>query len=197
VKDGLQLILSKDSAPRFVLLETNLILRDGNADLVSKNTEGIIPVVKHWIPSLREQYEPICLFASMMLGSTGIDAQAGNKKVNMNLLNESIKHRIEKDNPIPADKAESRIQEIKQLIKKLEEKGTRFVFFETPVNERILHLRKFEQTRDIVQREFPADKYIYLPSDTTKYLTTDGEHLDYEGQQRYSSFLKKNIEEFL
>lgn len=35
------------------------------------------------------------------------------------------------------------------------------------------------------------------PNDTTKYLTTDGEHLDYEGQQRYSSFLKKNIEEFL
>ena len=197
VKDGLKLILSKDDAPKFVLVETNLILSGVSSKLVSKQTEGIIPVIRRQFPSLREQYEPICLFASLMMSSTGINAQAGKKKVNKNLLNESIKRRIEEDEPIPVGKAESRIREIKQLIKELEGRGTQFFFFEMPVNERVLHLRSYEQTREITQREFPTDKYIYLPSDTTKYLTTDGIHLDYEGQQRFSHFFKMNIEAYL
>ena len=197
VEDGLKLILSKEDAPKYVLVETNLILRDGNAELISKNTEGIIPIIRRKLPSLREQYEPICLFASLIMSSTGINAQAGKSTVNMDLLNESIKRKIEEDKPVPEDEAESRIQDIKKLINELEGKGTQFIFFEMPVNERILHLNSFEQTKEIVQREFPTDKYIYLPSDTANYLTTDGQHLDFEGQQRFSHYFKKNLVEYL
>ena len=197
VEDGLKLILSKENAPKFVLVETNFLLRNGNTELVSKQTEGIIPTIRRKFPSLRERYEPICLFASLMMGSTGINVQLDKKKVNMDLLNENIKRWIEEDEPIPTEKAESRIQEIKKLIKELEEKGCQFIFFEMPVNERLLHLRSFEQTREIAQREFPTNKYIYLPSDTVKYLTTDGIHLDYEGKQRFSHFFKMNLKDFL
>ena len=195
VEDGLKIILSKGEVPKYVLVETNLLLREGNAELVSNITEGLIPKIRRWIPSLREQYEPICLFASLMMNSTGINPQAGMSTVNKDLLKERINRQLEEDELIPDKKVESRLYDIKKLISKLEGKGTQFVFFEMPVNEELLHLKRYEQIREIMQREFPANKYVYLPSDTTKYLTTDGEHLDFDGQQRFSHYFSKILKE--
>lgn len=190
VEDGLKIILSKGKTPKYVLVETNLFLREGNTELVSRITKGIVPEIRKWVPSLREQYEPICLFASMLMSSANINPQAGMSKVNLDLLNESINLKLENDELIPEEKAKSRLQDIKKLIFELEEKGTQFVFFEMPVNERLLHLKKYEQIRGIMQKEFPSNKYTYLPADTSKYLTTDGEHLDFDGQQRYSHYFR-------
>jgi len=195
VEDGLKIILSKKDVPKLVLLETNLLLIDGNPELVSRITNGVIPKIRHWIPSLREQYEPISLFASLMMNSTGINPQAGMAKVDMNLLNESINRHIAEDRLMPDEWIKRRGETIKALIAGLESKGTRFVFFEMPVNERLLHLKKNDQMRAFVKKEFPTSKYLYLPSDTFKYLTTDGEHLDFEGQQRFSHYFRKVLED--
>jgi hypothetical protein len=195
VEDGLKIILSKKDVPKLVLLETNLLLIDGNPELVSRITNGVIPKIRHWIPSLREQYEPISLFASLMMNSTGINPQAGMAKVDMNLLNESINRHIAEDRLMPEEWIKRRGETIKALIAGLESKGTRFVFFEMPVNERLLHLKKNDQMRAFVKKEFPTSKYLYLPSDTFKYLTTDGEHLDFEGQQRFSHYFRKVLED--
>jgi hypothetical protein len=195
VEDGLKIILSKKDVPKLVLLETNLLLIDGNPELVSRITNGVIPKIRHWIPSLREQYEPISLFASLMMNSTGINPQAGMAKVDMNLLNESINRHIADDRLMPEEWIKRRGETIKALIAGLERKGTRFVFFEMPVNERLLHLKKNDQIRSFVKKEFPTSKYLYLPSDTSKYLTTDGEHLDFEGQQRFSHYFRKVLDD--
>lgn len=193
VEDGLRIILSKKDAPKIVLVETNLLLTDGNTEFVSKITDGIIPTFRYWIPSLREQYEPICIFASLLIKSTGINPQVGMVKVNMNLLNESINRHLKEDRLMPDEWMKRRGKTINTLISKLEEKGTRFVFFEMPVNERLLHLKKFNQVRDLTKKEFPNNKYLYLQPDTSKYLTTDGLHLDYEGQQRFSHYFRNIV----
>ena len=62
-----------------------------------------------------------------------------------------------------------------------------------PVNQEAYHLKELEQTRKMVRMAFPNSRYAYLPNDTTTYLTTDGLHLDYEGQQRYSHFIKQAL----
>lgn len=195
VEDGLKIILRKKNVPKLVLVETNLLLIDGNSELVSRITNGVIPMIRRWIPSLREQYEPICLFASLMMSSTGINPQAGMAKVDMNLLNESINRHIAEDRLMSEEWVKHRGKNIKELIAELEGKGTRFVFFEMPVNEKLLHLKKSNQMRAFVKKEFPASKYLYLPSDTSKYLTTDGEHLDFEGQQRFSHYFRKVLKD--
>ncbi len=191
VEDGLKIILAKGDFPKYVLVETNLLLREGNAELVSRMAEGPVPVIRRWIPSLREQYEPICLFASLMMRSAGINPQAGVSSVNMELLNESINRQLEEDELMPEKEVEARLQAIKSLTGQLETEGTRIVFFEMPVNERLVHLQRYDQVREIMRSEFPASKYVYLPSDTTKYLTTDGEHLDYESQQKFSHYFSE------
>lgn len=194
VEDGLKIILSKGDIPKYVLVETNLLLREGNPELISRITEGVVPLIRRRIPSLREQYEPICLLASLLMSSTGINAQAGMSEINMDLLNESINRILKEDKPLNKETAERRLRVIRKLIVELEEMGTTFIFFEMPINNRLFHLKRYEQIRDIMKREFPANKYVYLPSDTMQYLTTDGEHLDFEGQQKFSHYFRKALE---
>ena len=190
VEDGLRIILSKGDLPRFILAETNLFFLDGNPELVSKMTEGVMPMLRRWIPSLREQYQPICMLASMMASAADINPQAGTSTVDMDLLNESIEHHIKYDWQMPEAQAETRMGDMKRLVEMFEAKGTRVLFFEMPVNERLTHLKRYDQTRELMKKTFPADRYTYLPFDTTRYVTTDGEHLDYEGQQVFSHYFK-------
>lgn len=119
VEDGLKIILSKGKVPKYVLVETNLLLKEGNPELISSITKGIGPEIRRWIPSLREQYEPICLFASMMMSLASINPQAGMSTVNLNLLNENINRRLEDDKFIPDEEVKSRLQDVKGMFYKL------------------------------------------------------------------------------
>ncbi|MBP3774831.1 MAG: hypothetical protein ILA34_05735 [Bacteroidaceae bacterium] len=191
VEDGLRIISQKEHLPKYVLVETNLFLHEGSEELVTKQTRGPIPQVRKWIPSLREQYEPICLLASLLLKSGNVNPQVGSSTVDLNVLNDRIEHHLKEDKTLSADIAAQRLSSIKSLMEDLETRGVQFIFFEMPVNDRLYHLKRYEQTRNILKAAFPQDKYLFLPSDTTKYLTTDGEHLDYMGQQVFSHYFKE------
>ncbi len=190
VEDGLKIILSKNYTPKYVLVETNVVFKGGNQKLISETTEGIIPKLRSFIPSLREQYEPICIFISLMKRSINLTPQGA--MVNINLLNKSINRMKEGDEPLQQEKIQERLHEIKRLINAIESGGTQFIFFEMPVNEQLLHLKLYDQTRTVLQKEFPKDKYCYLPSDTAKYLTTDGIHLDFEAHKDIRIILERN-----
>ena len=123
VEDGLRIILSKGDLPRFILAETNLFFLDGNPELVSKMTEGVMPMLRRWIPSLREQYQPICMLASMMASAADINPQAGTSTVDMDLLNESIEHHIKYDWQMPEPQAETRMGDMKRLVEMFEAIG--------------------------------------------------------------------------
>ena len=87
-----------------------------------------------------------------------------------------------------------------QIYRILNEKGDKrpkFIFFEMPVNYKLTHLKMYDQIREAVRNDFPEDKYDYLPSDTSKYMTTDGQHLDFEGQQRYTHFFKRATAKYM
>ena len=193
VEDGLRLILSKPTVPHCVLIETNLLFRNGNDELIEKMTKGVIPQVKRWIPSLRECNEPICLLSGLMIKAVGMNPQAATMVVDMEQLRENIKRLVADDKPLSETDLRQRMDIIKSLVMQLEQKGTKLIFFEMPVNQEANHLKELEQTRQAVRKAFPNSRYTYLPNDTTTYLTTDGLHLDYEGQQRYSHFFKQAV----
>lgn len=189
-EDGLRLILSKPTVPHCVLIEANLLFRKGNDELIDKMTKGVIPQLKRWIPSLRECNEPICLLSGLMIKAAGMNPQAATMSVDMEQLKENIKRLIADDKPLSKTELRQRTDIIKSLVMQLEQKGTKLIFFEMPVNQEAYHLKELEQTRQAVRMAFPNSRYTYLPNDTTTYLTTDGLHLDFEGQQRYSHFIK-------
>ena len=191
VEDGLQILRNRRNAPKYVFVEINLILRGGRKELVNGTTEGIIPRIKEWIPSLREQYEPICILASTIIGTSKMNTQAGMAVVDNDRLNSQVEKTLKDDKPIEDSIVKNRMNEIKSLVSELEAKGTKFVFFEMPINYRLTHMKSLDQIREVVRKDYPEDKYDYLPSDTSKYMTTDGQHLDLEGQKKYTHFFKQ------
>lgn len=188
VEDGLRLILSKDVIPHYVMIETNYILRPSNGELIKVNTQGPLPLLRNYIPILREQNSPISLFGWRFMQG----ALAPAETVDLDRLHKNIKNRISEDNThfLTKEQMEERMETILFLVGRLEERGAKIILFEMPLNDSLRHVRSNEQTRQAVIRMFPKEKYIYLPNDTSIYLTNDGEHLDAEGQRRYSNFLK-------
>lgn len=191
VEDGLRLILSKDVVPHYVLIETNYILRSSNEELIKVNTQGPMPFLRNYLPILREQNAPISLIGCFCMQG----ALAPADTVDMKRLQKNIETRILEDNThfLTEKQLEGRMNVIMSLISKLEKRGTKIVLFEMPLNNSLKHVRSNEQTRQAVIRMFPKEKYIYLPNDTSTYLTNDGEHLDAEGQRCYSNFLKEAL----
>ena len=189
VEDGLRLILSKDVIPHYVLIETNYILRPSNGELVTVNTQGPLPLLRNYIPILREQNAPISLIGYCFMQR----ALAPADTVDLERLHKSIENRILEDNThfLTEKMQKGRMNVIMSLISKLEKRGAKIVLFEMPLNDSLKYVRSNEQTRQAVNRMFPKEKYIYLPNDTSTYLTNDGEHLDAEGQRRYSHYLKE------
>lgn len=197
VEDGLQILRNRRNAPKYVFVEINLILRGGRKELVNGTTEGIIPRIKEWIPSLREQYEPICILASTIIGTSKMNTQAGMAIVDNDRLNSQVEKTLKDDKPIEDSIVKNRMNEIKSLVSELEAKGTKFVFFEMPINYRLTHMKSLDQIREVVRKDYPEDKYDYLPSDTSKYMTTDGQHLDLEGQKKYTHFFKQATKKYM
>ena len=197
VEDGLQILRNRRNAPKYVFVEINLILRGGRKELVNGTTEGIISRIKEWIPSLREQYEPICILASTIIGTSKMNTQAGMAVVDNERLNSQVEKTLKDDKPIEDSIVKNRMNEIKSLISELEAKGTKFVFFEMPINYRLTHMKSLDQIREVVRKDYPEETYDYLPSDTSKYMTTDGQHLDLEGQKKYTHFFKQATKKYM
>lgn len=197
VEDGLQILRNRRNAPKYVFVEINLILRGGRKELVNGTTEGIIPRIKEWIPSLREQYEPICILASTIIGTSKMNTQAGMAVVDNDRLNSQVEKTLKDDKPIEDSIVKNRMNEIKSLISELEAKGTKFIFFEMPINYRLTHMKSLDQIREVVRKDYPEGTYDYLPSDTSKYMTTDGQHLDLEGQKKYTHFFKQATKKYM
>ena len=197
VEDGLQILRNRRNVPKYVFVEINLILLGGRKELVNGTTNGIIPRIKGWIPSLREQYEPICILASTIIGTSKINTQAGMAVIDNDRLNSQVEGLLKDDKPLEEEIVKKRMNDIKSLISELEARGTKFVFFEMPINYRLTHLKSLDQIREMVRKDFPEETYDYLPSDTSKYMTTDGQHLDLEGQKKYTQFFRKATEKYM
>ena len=197
VENGLRLVLCKPAAPRVLFVETNLLLRESDADFIDRAVAPIPYMVKRVFPSLREQYQPICLFADVMLGATGVNPQRGAATVNREFLERCIQDALVADTVCSSDRAHGRMELIASLLSAIEAKGSRLVFFEMPVNPRLEGMASFRQVRELVEERFPRARYAYMPRDTAAYLTTDGMHLDYEGQCRFSSYFKNNVRGYI
>ena len=216
VEDGLNIILSRDIIPKYIIIESNFFFKESSPGLFWNISEGALPIIRKLIPSLREQYSPICLFHSFndiynysikpkfFEKKTTIENKLSNEdthtnksSIDMKTLNMEVERRILSDKPLPEDKMITRKKKLKGLIKRLEDRGATIVFFEMPVNERILHLKSNNQTREVLKQEFPPIHYKYLGQDTAVYLTNDGIHMNEDEAIRYSHFLKQIISEEL
>ena len=195
VEDGLRIIMEKKNKPQFVLIESNFFLRDGSPQLFLSQTNPLLCKIRELIPSLREKYQPICIFSHLFRKLMGnyINGEIKNKEI---ILNKEIERRLsEKKDSLDNIRLSNRLNTLKAMMNSLEKQGVKFVFFEMPINERLYDIENNVQTRRVVKLHFLPDQYSFLPSDTTKYLTTDGIHLGDREARIYSHYLKNQLKQ--
>lgn len=195
VEDGLRLILAKKTRPSKVFIETNLLYKKGDKTFTDKITKGFLPVVRWAVPSLREQYTPVnmlnWLIRSVVLNGS---LKSYSAVINMKILHDNIKRLNKEWIAFPESVFNERRDVIKSLIQEIKNQGTEIVFFEMPVNKECVNLGIFVQNRNSVNIDFPRSEYTHIDNDTSTYITTDGIHLDLEGRERYSHFMKEKVE---
>lgn len=188
VEDGLRIIKRKRIFPKVLLIEINLLFREPNTYFLTTVTDGPLSILRKYLPSLREQYAPICIISPLFMKSYNSGLE------NDYLRNEAIRNRILDDYTLNNAEVKDRLYSIVSLINYYVKHGTKILFFEMPMNEKITNLKRYKQTRTILHHTFTSTANIkFIPSDSIPYLTTDGEHLGIEESKKYSHYLKSKL----
>lgn len=193
-QDGLKIILSRERLPKVVFIETNLLYQEeSNEVFTNKVTNGYMAEIKRYIPSLREQYTPMNIFNWILKEVILGGEKVSSREVNLNVLNGNIERMVNSDKCLESDVLKERRKNVRQLVENLQKAGVHVVFFEMPVNKKVVNLRMFEQNREASLEDFPQTVNTWIPNDTSIYITSDGMHLDMEGKERYSHYIKQCI----
>lgn len=195
IEDGLNIILNKQNKPKVVLIETNFFFDEGNQAICSIG-EGFWAKLQSKMPSLQEQYKPVCILYGLIKRGVSAEPEVQFAEGNKELLDKNVARLLEDDEEKDPEEFLVRQGVMKSLIEKLEEHDVKVVFFEMPIDERLEHLKRYDQTREAMSTLFNRDRYLYLPSDDSKYMTTDGIHLSGTGRIQYTHYFCKLLRKY-
>jgi hypothetical protein len=202
--DGLELLSHKNKFPKNIFIEINFVLRPENKNFTSSLNSPILYYPKKFLPSLREDKQPIAIigeqlsvhFTSNIIGKTksifGFTQKQTTNKNNHTFFDKMLKKEMENYSTLPDSSLLIKsFSDLEIYVKALEEKEVNIIFFEMPVNSQLTDLPRAKLIRSTFFEYFPKAKYTYIPmQDSVQYKTTDGIHLNKEEALRYTLYLK-------
>ncbi len=206
VYDGGAVLLSSNTLPETVYIELNVIQRPENENFTGEFTSPVYSWLKTTLPALRPENQPVILAKKaiddieQLLQPVPAHKPANNKKTVVKnyylpqslfrpLLNIQLKSYSEHDTVL----INQSVIQLKQLVAKVESRGSKVVFFEMPINPALEQLPKTVLIRNTVKQAFPNYRFIDLPQTTFK--TRDGLHLAQKEAIDYTAYFKEKIEE--
>lgn len=210
VFDGLNLLDKLDCNPDTLLVEINVITRPENLSYKEQILCGLKPLLNPYITALRSKNQPIGLltkYASAIFSKiANIKNVEAFKIVGLNktkiqkphtktttVFQEGMQHRgiLRQYSSVDTTAILKAVGKLKANLKKIKKQGSVVILFEAPVYYKARHLPFAQTNREIVSKEFVD--YRILPMDTSRYLTTDGVHLNLFESKRYSKYLAEAI----
>lgn len=187
---GLQAIISSGSLPKVVIIEANNTLLTGNN---KKFIDDIFNphslLLNKTFPILQEQNKPTTILYQMLKNKFSSDSH--DTAVTPSMLAVALQDRqTEPDLNLLNEKA----AELKKMVDYLSRRGVMVVFFEPPTHPDIANSASSKGVRQNLTRNFPKDKYLWLPLPNYEaYHTTDGIHLTERSARDFSITLDKQI----
>ena len=186
---GLELIRGVGRRPPVVWIETNVILRDAEADLLADALAAWRRGLREASPVFKEEGRPsaygvgflkaavakACKVTSSLTGKPASAEPALDGAVFENIMKENRAHLDRK--PSEADLAE-RAGRLGAFVDELSRDGVRCVLYEMPIDASLADLAEPAAVRKAVKERFPTGKYQWLElRRDTPWETTDGIHL--------------------
>ncbi|GAB2973197.1 hypothetical protein GCM10027049_04000 [Mucilaginibacter puniceus] len=206
VYDGGAVLLSRKTLPKTVFIEINVIQRPKSESFSQEFESPVYAFFKRIFPALRTENQPVILIkkaidqikASLRPKPT---PKPRNKMAAKNiylpdrlfkpLLAIQIKDYSKRDTTL----ANIALVSLKQLVQKIEERGTQVILFEMPVNPVIQQSPKATLIRELVTKNFPHHPFIPIPSFTFK--TRDGLHLAQKEVSDYTLYFKDQTARYI
>jgi len=206
VFDGLNLLDKLDCNPDTLLVEINVITRPENLSYKEQILFGLKPFLNPYITALRFKNQPIGLMAKYasaifstianiksveafkILGLNETKIQKPHAKTTT-VFQEGMQHRgiLRQYSSVDTTAILKAVGKLKAKLKNFANRGCVVILFEMPVYHKAQELPFARTNREIVIKEFVD--YRILPMDTSRYLTTDGVHLDKSEAKRYTQYL--------
>lgn len=186
---GLRIIKESNIIPKEIYIETNIIERKLNENMLSSLFTPVIWRIKKHLISLQYTYQPINIALTFINAKFGKDA---SEKVhvapNQGKLKFGINRHRASENGVNTFN-EQRIVEQKKVIDYFTSKGVNIVFFQMPVHEEILSTKGYQERKKVLEKLFSKFEFHWVENDH-HYETTDGIHLNLESANEYALVLK-------
>ncbi|MCB9033312.1 MAG: hypothetical protein H6553_05705 [Chitinophagales bacterium] len=210
--DGLNIIKNKNKLPKNIYIEINVINREENKNFNEIISSPILNVLKKNFLIFRTDKHPLSYVENRFFypvtnfildilhyglkNRIKLFFDLKNKEniadnsVFYKMLNLQINYYSEKTDTMKMDKL---FNKLKNNIEFLESKGSKVIFFEMPVNPKLVQLTRACYLRNRIANDFPNNLFIKLPSNIKLYKTSDGVHLTPNEAKIYSDYLKDKI----
>lgn len=178
--------------PRVIYIEENIVLiRDVDYQMLDTLFNPMAYTLRHYIPALRERYQPINFILSFVKilfkrdHGENIEPQR-NERIYHMMLEDSEKSYQEE-----LVAYENNLKLLHDLLAYFDNLGTQIVFFQMPMDPKLANLKKPTQQHEILLANFPKHTFLPAPSHGD-YVTNDGVHLRKESASRFTQeFLSK------
>ena len=193
---GLEIIKRSGKFPKVLLIETNIIDRNIDYELIDRVIYPGAKFLRNNIVSFKEKYKPSLLISSIIF------YQFKLKNILMVInnaffhSNESINIKSDLAKIIKAENEKMNItfssQYITKRIKMIEEN----VIFFNKINTQSYIFTMPPENHYFEEFDFFKFNTIRIPYDIQAYLAPDGNHLDVESSKKYSVYLFNEINKF-
>ena len=206
VYDGGVVLLSRKTLPETVFIEINVIQRPRSESFSPEFESPVYVFFKRIFPALRTENQPVILIKK---GIHQIKTWIRPKRASKNhykliarniylpdrlfkpLLAIQVKDYSNRDTAL----ANAAITSLKQLIQKIEARGSKVILFEMPVNPIIQQSPKATLIKELVAKNFPKHQFIPIPPFTFK--TRDGLHLAQKEAIDYTLYFKEQTAKYI
>lgn len=194
VLTGLNIIKSSNELPKIIFVETNIIERMNNKDMLDSLFVPLVWQIKGSVKSLQCNYQPINILLSMVKTKFGHKKayhinRLPNKKILesalLRLKGEAKKYKHLIDN--------KELEEVKILVEYFEKNGTKIVFYQMPVDKSVLTSEQYKFRQKTLLKMFPKMKFYWIKNKGFNYLTSDGIHLMEKSAIRFTQILNQII----
>jgi hypothetical protein len=173
---GLEIVDRSNLVPDLVLVESNVLERAANEQLIDQLFEFPMRQLRPTLKVLQRSRRPLNLMVNLLRGGRGdTDYGAPPPNVLQNLLRD---HQADLQVPFEPGLLDRRVAEVAKLVDDLRARGIVVAFFEMPVDPSLVDLPRSVEIRSALQTRFPPPAYcwirIALPAPPQ---TRDGMHL--------------------
>ena len=216
IYDGIAIVKAKKKYPRFLLIETNMVMRPVNSNFTSQFSNPFLLFLKKYVVSFREDKKPVVALAEgakglvhqavllkQKLHSTGtntpVPAPVNDKVVYGGATKWAVEMNRKDFSQLPTAKViDDKFKKLQQEVDFFKKKGCEIVFFEMPINYTLVATPLPVEIRKDFLKYFPENefKYIKVP-ENMRVETTDGIHMNYQDATVYTSYLKSSIDSII